>query len=242
MPAPSAPIAIVTAGSKRLGRQIVLRLAQLGYDIGLHCNRSTGDAQQTAEDIRALGRRCEIVQANFLNSAEVLSVIPAVIDRLGAPSLLINNASSFRRNTLLTCTPEQFDEDFSVHVRAPLFLTRDFAKSCRQGQIINIVDAAVGRNASGYFTYLLSKKSLKEVTRMAAVELAPGIRVNAIAPGIILPAVGWTAEESARTAAENILQRQASPADILLAMEYLLKSPQVTGDCLFVDGGDHVEL
>ncbi len=238
----NAPIAIVTAGARRLGREIVLKLAQLGYDVALHCNHSSATAEQTANEVRAIGRRCEIIQANFLKTDDLLSVIPAVNHRLGTASLLINSASIFTRNTLLTSTPEQFDEDFAIHVKAPMFLSRDFAKSCNHGQIINIVDAAVVRNASGYHTYLLSKKSLMELTKMSASELAPRIRVNAIAPGMILPAVGWSEQESEHASKANILQRQAGPADILIAMEYLLKSPQVTGDCLFVDGGDHVDF
>lgn len=238
---PDAPIAIVTAGAKRLGRALCVRLAEIGYDIALHYNSSEDEAQVTAREVQTHGRRCELFKRNFRNVDEVLTLMTEVISRIGTPTLLVNNASTFDRNTIRDAKPEEFDADFAVHLKAPFFLIRDFANACTEGHIINIVDAAVARNGTGYVTYLLSKKSLHDLTLMAAKELAPRIRVNAIAPGVILRPVGWDKEKSVKASTENLLRRAAGPPDVVAAMEYLLKAEQVTGDCLFVDGGDHVD-
>lgn len=240
----TAPVAIVTAGARRLGRALVLKLSELGYDIALHYNTSEDDAKTTAREVQKYGRQCELFRRNFRNFDEVLTLMQEVIGRYGGrkPAVLINNASIFDRNILRETTPEEFDADFGVHVKAPFFLMRDFAKNVESGVVINIVDTTVTRTGTTYFTYLLSKKTLYELTRMAAKELAPKIRVNAIAPGIILPAVGWDPKKSEKASRDNLLQRQAGPSDIVIALEYLLKNEQVTGECLFVDGGDHVDL
>jgi pteridine reductase len=236
----SAPLALVTAGARRLGKALVLKLAELGYDVALHYNESENDAEITAREVRQLGRQCELFRRNFRNFDEILTLLTEVHSRMGTPNLLVNNASIFVPNTLKDTRPEDYDADFAVHLKAPFFLMRDFAGRCEQGHIINIVDTAVDRNGTGYFTYLLSKKALLDLTLMAANELAPGIRVNAIAPGIILPAVGWDKGKSDRVALDNPLQRKSGPADVAMALEYLLKAEQVTGECLYVDSGAHV--
>jgi NAD(P)-dependent dehydrogenase (short-subunit alcohol dehydrogenase family) len=234
--------AIVTAGSRRLGREIVLKLADMGYDIALHYNTSEDDAKTTAREVMKYGRRVELFRRNFEHFDEVLTLMQEIIGTMGGPpTILVNNASIFERNVLRETTPEQFDADFDVHVKAPYFLMRDFANNVERGHIINMVDTSITRTGTTYFTYLLSKKALYELTRMAAKELAPRIRVNAIAPGIILPPVGWNEHHAEKASRENLLQRQAGPADIVAALEYLVKSEQVTGECLYVDGGDHVD-
>lgn len=234
-------LAIVTAGSRRLGKAIVIKLAELGYDIALHYNESHNDAEMTAREVQKLGRRCELFRRNFQHFDEVLTLVPEINGKMGSPTLLVNNASTFHPNNLKETTAEEFDADFSVHVKAPYFLMRDFAKHCERGEIINLVDTAVVRNGTGYFTYLLSKKTLYDLTKMAAKDLAPNIRVNAIAPGIILPAIGWEKSKSEQMSLANPLKRASGPTDIIAAMEYLLKAEQVTGDCLFVDSGNHID-
>jgi NAD(P)-dependent dehydrogenase (short-subunit alcohol dehydrogenase family) len=240
-------LAVVTAGAKRLGRALSIRLAELGYDIAVHHNSSVKEAEETAAHIRSLGRRSETFHADFTKQAEVRALIPGIVERLGPPSVLINNASVFIANTLESTSEEHFDLDFAVHVKAPLFLIKDFVSAGgppaignTTRHIINIVDTAITRTSSDYFSYLLSKKALYELSRMAARDLAPDIRVNAIAPGIIIPPAGIEEEKYKRLAGGNLLKRIAGPDDILIALEYLLRNQQVTGDCLFVDGGDHV--
>jgi pteridine reductase len=237
-----APVALVTAGAKRLGKAIAFKLAELGYDIALHYNSSENDAKKAALHIEELGRRCFLFKRDFSRFPEVETLIPDVVKTMGAPSLLINNASMFIKNKLMSSTPQQYDIDFNIHVKAPMFLTQAFAASCKNGSIINIVDTSITRNGTDYFTYLLSKKTLADLTAMSARELAPNIRVNAIAPGIILPPEGIDRIRFEQLAVENPLKRAAGPTEILLALEYLLNAVQVTGQIMFVDGGDHIDM
>jgi pteridine reductase len=239
-PAPNT-VALVTAGSKRVGRAIALRLAEFGYDIALHFNSSSDEAEVAAREIAAVGRKCQLFQRNFSHIDEVLTLIPEIRETMQAPGLLINNASVFERNSLIDARPEDFDVDFNVHVKAPFFLTRDFAQSCENGHVINIVDTGISRCKTDHFTYLLSKKALYDLTMMSAAQLAPRIRVNAIAPGLILPPVGTERQLYERASTDNPLRRTGTPGDVLVALQYLLANEHVTGECLYVDGGDIVD-
>lgn len=234
-------VALVTAGSKRLGRLISLRLAELGYDIALHYNSSKDEAEVTAREIQTLGRKCGIFKRNFEHIDEVLTLIPEIRETMGNPSLLINNASVFSKNSLIDSMPEDFDVDMNVQVKAPFFLMRDLAKACERGQAINIVDTGVNKFKTDYFTYLLAKKSLWALTQIAAAELAPRIRVNAIAPGLIIAPYGLDRNQVDRASTANPLHRAGSPDDVVVAMEYLLKNEHVTGECLYVDGGEGID-
>jgi NAD(P)-dependent dehydrogenase (short-subunit alcohol dehydrogenase family) len=238
-----APAALVTAGARRLGRSIAIKLAELGFDIALHYRASKEDAMVAAREVEARGRRCALFHRNFDHFDEVLTLIPAVRQEMPNLTLLVNNASVFDLDELINSHPEEFDANFNVHVKAPYFLIRDFARHCGHGQIINIVDTQAVRYETGHFAYLLSKKTLLELTRMAAKQLAPAIRVNAIAPGIVLPPL----DERQRTEYErlltaNPLKRCASPEDVMYALDYLIKCEQITGETLFVDGGDHINF
>lgn len=236
-----AKLALVTAGGRRLGRAIALRLAELGYDIALHYNTSADEASVTARQIEARGRKAQMFQRDFSHFDEVLTLMPDISERMGTPNLLVNNASVYEENTLIETKPEDFDLNFNLHVKAPFFLTRDFAKYCvGDGLVINMVDTSVVRNATKHFSYLLSKKALYDLTKMAARELAPRVRVNAIAPGIVLPSTGEERSHE-KFSKGNPLHRAATAADILIAMEYLISGSQVTGECLFVDGGKSVD-
>lgn len=239
----SPRLALVTAGGRRLGRAIALRLAELGYDIALHYNSSADEASVTARQIESRGRQVQMFQRDFSHFDEVLTLMPDISESMGAPpNLLVNNASVYEENTLVETKPEDFDLNFNLHVKAPFFLTKDFAKYCvGDGLVVNMVDTSVLRYATKHFPYLLSKKALFELTKMSARELAPRVRVNAIAPGIVVPATG---EERAheKFAKSNPLHRAASAKDILVALEYLINNGQVTGECLFVDGGKTVDF
>jgi NAD(P)-dependent dehydrogenase (short-subunit alcohol dehydrogenase family) len=133
-----------------------------------------------------------------------------------------------------------FDRAFDVHVKAPFFLTRDFARRRRNGQVVTLLDTRVSRNQSAYFAYTLSKKTLFAFTRMAAVELAPRIRVNGIAPGLILPPEGRSAGYLDRLAAGTPLKRRGGVEEVLACLDFLIHNPYVTGQILYPDGGEHL--
>ena len=235
---PSA--ALITGGAKRIGRAIALALAEDGYDIALHYNTSAAEAEEAAAGIRALGRQCRTFACNLTDPEAFLPLVPAVVEAMGGLSVLVNNASIFQRVSFLETTPEGFDADFTVNFKAPFFLSQQFARHCRQGHIINLLDTRVASTATAHFAYSLSKKALHAFTRMAARALGPRIRVNAVCPGMILPPPGEDEAWLDRVSRSLPMARHGEPADIVGAVRFLLASSFLTGEAIFVDGGEHV--
>ncbi len=131
----------------------------------------------------------------------------------------------------------------ALHVQAPFFLTSEFAKVCKSGNVINIVDAMVTKTDTTYFAYLLSKKALYELTRLSAKALAPSIRVNAIAPGSTSEPVDEPGSDYLSKRAKQVpLQMPGGPQYLMQGIDFLLANPFVTGECLFIDGGAHIEF
>jgi len=133
-----------------------------------------------------------------------------------------------------------FERHFNIHFKAPFFLTQAFAEGCSDGQIINILDTRVRGSDPRHAAYTLSKKALLELTRMAARELGPAVRVNAVAPGMILPPPGGVVDELERRSAGLPLKRIGDTANVVAAVLFLIDNPFVTGECVYVDGGEHL--
>ncbi|MCD6384235.1 SDR family oxidoreductase [Candidatus Sumerlaeota bacterium] len=232
--------ALVTGGARRIGRAIARALAREGYDISLHYNSSEREAKEVAREIEHTGRRCRLFPCNFTNMAEVFRLIPAVFDAFPDCTLLINNASVFERGRLMDTSEELFDRQFTINFKVPFFLTREFARHCKRGHIINIIDAKAARSHIEYFAYTLSKKALYEFTRMSAKELAPNIRVNGVAPGLILPPPEKDDAYLERLSKHIPLQRRGDPQSVVKAILFLIRNDYITGECIFVDGGEHL--
>lgn len=232
--------ALVTGGGKRIGRAIVLALAKAGYDIALNYNSSYKEAKETAKEVKRLGQKCILFQFNFTKVVNGANLIKKAKKKLPKLCLLINNASIFKNGEFLKTSVDLFEKHFNTNFKVPFFLSQDFAKFCKKGQIINMLDTNIVRKQSKYFAYTLSKKMLYEFTKMAAVELAPNIRVNAIAPGPILPPPGKN-EEYLKLAGEKVpLKRKGEIKNILQALIFFLENDYITGQCIFVDGGKNL--
>jgi pteridine reductase len=163
-----------------------------------------------------------------------------VLDEFGEIHLLVNNASVFESGYLKTTTLELYDEQMNVNLKAPFFLIRDFANLCKQGNIINFVDTRVTSNKSNFAVYSLSKKGLWDLTKMAALELAPDIRVNAIAPGVTLPPEDKD-ENYLQNLAQNIPMKKPGGIDpIIKSLDYILENDHLTGQLIFADGGENL--
>lgn len=232
--------ALVTGGAKRIGAAIALRLAHLTFNLALHCNQSKKEAQALAKQIRDTGAHCEIFACDLSDPQETSQLIEKVCRAFPDLNLLINSASVFKKSTLKTATLESLDEHFNINFKAPFILSRDFANLCKKGHIINILDTNVVKNKTHYLTYLLSKKSLMELTKAMAVELAPDIRVNAIAPGLILPPLDQGTDYLDRLAKNIPLKTKGDPRQIAQCVEFLVTNPYLTGQILFNDGGEHL--
>ncbi len=232
--------ALITGGAQRIGKALAIALAQKGYDIALHYHKSRTQAQQTVLEIKKLGRKCKLYSANLLKEHETQKLVSQSFKDFPALYLLINNASVFKKNDFLKTSSKIFNENFDLHVKAPFFLTQAFAKKCKNGNIINLLDAKIVQNQTQYFAYLLSKKTLLHFTQMAALELAPQIRVNAIAPGLILPPQGQTDTYLKKLAQTIPLRKTGNLKQVTQATSFLLENDYITGQCLFLDGGLHL--
>ena len=232
--------ALVTGGARRIGRALVLSLAERGHDIALHYGNSEEDAQIVAEKIDNVGRKCHLFKSDFEKKEEVFALIPAVFEIFPDCNLLINNASIFEHASLMETDEQLYDRHFNINLKAPFFLSRDFARHCQEGQIINILDSKITQNVTDYFAYTLTKKVLLEFTRMAARELGPNIRVNGVCPGRILPPAGKDDVYLDQMSKALPLQRRGDLESITSAVSFLTEQRFITGEWIFVDGGEHL--
>ena len=233
--------ALVTGGAKRIGKAIGLFLADKGFNIALHYVSSRAAAERTAAEIEKKGVGCQLFPSNFEDAEEVRFLIPDVFERFPDCNLLINNASIFERARFLDTNEDLFDRHFSINFRTPFYLSQGFARHCTEGHIINILDTKISRSLIEYFAYTLTKKALFEFTLMAAKELGPRIRVNGVCPGLILPSSGMREETFQSLGRRLPLQRTGSPACVVAAIDFLIANPFVTGEWIFVDGGEHLK-
>ena len=234
------PAALVTGAAKRVGKGIALSLAEYGFDIALHYNHSEKEARETAGQIRKLKRRCELFSASLSDETEVENLIPEVRKAFPHFSLLINSASTFKKSKLLTSDISSFEEDFAINFKAHYLLSVQFAKHIRRGQIVNMLETHIVHNRTERSHYLLSKKALAAFTNMAALEFAPNIRVNGIAPGYIMPPNASDKAYLARLKESIPLKRRGNVGFIAHAIRFLIENEYVTGQVLFVDGGEHL--
>ena len=186
--------ALVTGGAHRLGRALALALADRGYDIALHCHASRVAADETSALIRRAGAECEVLEADLAQHESAEPLIRSAHARFPALRVLVNNAARYDQVNLLDTSAVTFDAVIAVNLRAPLLLMQAFAKTVGAGDIVNIVDNKIAFNQHAYGAYLLAKRALADLTRLAALELAPAIKVNAIAPGVVLPSDARSAE------------------------------------------------
>jgi pteridine reductase len=232
--------ALITGGAVRIGRALTLALAERGFDIALHCRSSEREAVRLAGAVRRAGADCEVFCCDLSDAAAVSELIPAVRQRFPGCRLLVNNASIFERGTLRETSPEDWRRIMAVNLEAPVFLTRDFARVFGGGHVVNLCDAKASGPFSSHFAYGLSKKMLFEFTRMSAVALGPAVRVNAVAPGMILPSSEFGAKDLDRLSRGIPAGRKGSPADVVSAVLFLEDSAYVTGQCVYADGGMHL--
>lgn len=236
-------VAVVTGGAVRLGRAISLGLAALGLDVCVHYNSSERQAVETADAIEAMGVRATTVAADLADPASARRVIAAAGQALGTPTVLVNSASSFPEDTLVDVTPDQFERTLRLTLAAPVFATQAFAAGLAEdqlGAVVNITDVRTQTPYRKHFSYIVAKGGVDAFTRAAAVALAPQIRVNAVALGVILPPPGEDDGYLAELAAALPLARAGGTEPVVGAVIQLLENDFVTGEILRLDGGGHL--
>lgn len=245
--------ALVTGAGKRLGRAMALKLAAEGHDVAVHFDRSAQEAEEVADQIRSMGREAITLQADLLSPDKTADLLPAASQGLGGPvTCLVNNASIFEQDQLISATTTSWDRHFDSNLRAPFILTQAMARQNLPvqldhtgeprawGLVVNMIDQRVRNLSPDFMTYTLAKSALWTLTQTAAQALAPQIRVNAIGPGPTLANQHQSKDDFARQRAATVLQRGVNPEDITAALGYLLAAPAVTGQLICVDGGQHL--
>jgi NAD(P)-dependent dehydrogenase (short-subunit alcohol dehydrogenase family) len=234
-------VALITGGAKRLGKAMAKVLAAEGVGVVVHYNRSGDAARQLCEEIREAGVFSAAVQGDLADDRQAGKVFAAAQSEAGRIDILINSASVYEKETLAETTAASLERNMALHATAPLVLCRALAEQDRRGHIINMLDTRVTTYDRQHAAYHLSKRTLLALTRMLALELAPKVAVNAIAPGLILPPPGEDESYLRKLTHTNPLERHGGPADITDAVLFLLRSRFITGQILYVDGGSHMK-
>jgi len=243
---PSPPIpkaALVTGGGQRIGRACALALAEAGYAVAVHYNRSGKAAETVAATIREKGGRAIALAADLTDEKAVTALLPSAADALEPIGVLVNNASVFEADTVETATRESWDRHLTVNLRAPFVLIQEFARHLPEdsgGLIINLLDQRIWNLTPYFVSYTLSKAGLWTLTQTMALALAPRIRVNAIGPGPTLPSPRQSHEQFLQQCHAVPLRRGTAPEEIATALRFILAAPAMTGQMIALDGGQHL--
>jgi pteridine reductase len=236
-------IALVTGGAKRLGKACSLAMAAEGAEILLHYNRSKTEAEKTALEIHRLGSACTLIQQNLANPESIAAFTEKILSETDNIDILVNSASIFPPDTFKEITFDSIMQNLQVNALSPFLLGKELAKKTKLTDIINFLDSRITGPEPNHSSYHLSKRMLYTMTKLMAESLAPDIRVNAIAPGPILPpdVMSENTDYFEKLKHLNPLHRTGNPDDISQALLFLLKSSFITGQVLFIDGGMHLK-
>ena len=232
----------ITGAAKRIGKEIALSFKELGWNIIIHYNSSKEDALNLAKEINNANKNTAItVQGNLDVIEDVNAIIKEVLDAFPSIDLLINNASTFYPTPIDDISEEHWEKLVGSNLKGPLFLIQGLKQRLKEskGSIINITDTNLSKGVANYSIYSAAKAGLESITKGLARELAPEIKVNAIAPGAMLepPDVTWTEEQKSKVIESIPLKRMGSEKDIAEAVNFLAHSQYITGQIIKVDGG-----
>lgn len=234
-------VALVTGGARRVGRALSLALSEDGARVAVHFGRSEAEAGALVREIEAAGGIAQAFQADLRQPDAPGLLIERVAREMGGLDILVNSAAIMRRTPVGEVTPAIWDDMMATNLRAPFFASQAAAKAMKDGGVIvNIADLAAFETWTGFVPHGISKAGVVQMTRALAHALAPTIRVNAIAPGVVLLPDGWRDESTEHLRATTPLRRHGGPADVVAAMRYLIGADFVTGHTIMVDGGRHI--
>ena len=232
---------LITGGAARVGKTIAEFLAESGADVAIHYRTSEKSARQMRDDFRDRGVDCEILQADLADFDEMSDLVERADDAIGPVNALVNNAAIWRETPFGQVTGDQWSQLFDVNLRAPYFLTQQFARRAadRPGAcVVNMVDVFASRPLVDYSAYGMTKAALKYMTEVLSVELAPEIRINGIAPGTVLLNEDHDADIADELDDKIPMGLTGGPDDVAETVAFLLDGPEyITGEVIAVDGG-----
>ena len=234
----SAPLAVITGAAHRIGKAIAVELAHCGYTIGLHYHHSEAAARQTADQLRAAGAAVELLQADLSDPAQIERLFDR-LDQLPFPlKVWVNSAAVLDQGDLRTMKFGDWDATLALNLRAPWLCAREAAQRMPAGGVVvNLSDSGVRKTWTAFPAYAVSKAGVEMLTRLLAKTLGPAVRVNAVAPGLIMPAADQDEADWDRLVKRLPLREAGTPEDVAKAVRFLVESPYITGETIVVDGG-----
>jgi pteridine reductase len=235
-------VALVTGAGRRVGRAIALALGARGMHVVVHYNGSRAGADETSRLITAAGGTAIVEQADLSQVEAAHGLVDRSVAWRGALAVLVNSAAIMLRTPVGETGVADWDTMFAINVRAPYFLSQRAAPAlaASHGVIVNIADLAAFESWPAYVPHGMTKAAVVQMTRAMASALAPDVRVNAVAPGVVLLPEGWSAEGAEHLRSTTPLRRLGSPEDVAQSVIYLLEAQYVTGEVIRVDGGRHI--
>lgn len=237
-------VALVTGSGIRLGRAIAKALAEEGCDLAMHYNESATQAELLRDELKTLGGRYELFQADLSIPKQIETLISSIYKKFSQLDILVNNAGIYPKGKGLDTNLQMLQQVFSVNLFSQILLIKAFALHLPEeasGKVVNISDSKVFRHGTDHFAYRLTKSAVNEMTMQFALELAPRITVNAVAPGIVMPLAGLEDMDMQPIAERRVpLKRIGSPEMIAENVVHLLKQDFITGQIIRVDGGENI--
>jgi NAD(P)-dependent dehydrogenase (short-subunit alcohol dehydrogenase family) len=242
-------VALVTGAAKRLGREIALGLAAQGWDVAVHCRASRTEAEATAADIRALGRRAAVLCADLADEAATRTLVPDAVAALGRLDAVVNSASTFEYDNAASFSYAMLERHLRANTAPAIVLAQMLAEHLAaraanqsgDGAVVNLLDQKLWNPNPDFISYTLSKAALESATILLALALAPRVRVVGVAPGLTLTSEWLHGAQFEQVHALSPLGRSSTPQDVVATVAFALANRSITGTTLLVDGGQHLQ-
>jgi NAD(P)-dependent dehydrogenase (short-subunit alcohol dehydrogenase family) len=241
-PSTVSRVALVTGGAVRVGRALSLGFAEAGFDVVVHYNTSGRAAREVENKIVGLGRRALLAPGDVSESGDIARIADQVEREFGRLDVLVNSASNFYSTPVMEVTESEWDQVMAVNLKAPFLMAQAAAPMLQRsrGCIVNILDLSAVQAWTSYPHHAVSKAGLLHLTRILAKAMAPHVRVNAVAPGTVLPPESFDPEALERERRRTPLGKLGTPQDVVRTVLFLQASPFITGEMILVDGGRHL--
>ena len=238
---PKGKTALITGGARRVGKAITLALAQAGANVVINYNASADEAKVTLDEARAFGVEGLALQGDVADHLHVGAMVKTAVERFGGVDILVNSASTWEKTPLPAEDVRAWQRVIDVNVHGPFYMTNAIAPimlAREGGVVVNILDLFAWEPRRNFAAYSVSRAALLAMTRQLAIDLAPLVRVNAVAPGPVLAPPEFSPERKTQTASRTLLNRWGSPLDVAEAVLFLVRADYITAEVIVVDGGE----